>query len=206
MSVPANRWHGHVCSTLLRTGKLGMRPNNSSDGDGHDGKGEPGRAIGAAGGQGRVVLRGRSSGAAERLVEDGVLRLRGVAAGDQPGAVRALCRRPSVSRRRQRHRQYDHLLCARCQELSHGKMIPGVEDFAQKMVGLGDELELLTPQQLRDELGSRVKKSRSLVVLLVDLLDFSGTMLSNSIRDLMGATRSSPWGPRWTCSRSRRRP
>ncbi len=85
-----------------------------------------------------------------------------------------------------RHRQYDHLLCARCQELSHGKMIPGVEDFAQKMVGLGDELELLTPQQLRNELGSRIKKSRSLIVLLVDLLDFSGTMLSNSIRDLIG--------------------
>ena len=73
---------------VLRTGKLGMRPNNSSDGDGHDGKGEPGRAIGAAGGQGRVVLRGRSSGAAERLVEDGVLRLRDVAAGNQPGTVR----------------------------------------------------------------------------------------------------------------------
>ena len=87
---------------------------------------------------------------------------------------------------KERHRQYDHLLCTRCQELSHGKMIPGVEDFAQKMVGLGDELELLTPQQLRDELGSRIKKSRSLVVLLVDLLDFSGTMLSNSIRDLIG--------------------
>ena len=85
-----------------------------------------------------------------------------------------------------RHKQYDHLLCARCQELSHGKMIPGVEDFAQKVVGLGDEQELLTPQQLRNELGSRIKKSRSLIVLLVDLLDFSGTMLSNSIRDLVG--------------------
>ena len=85
-----------------------------------------------------------------------------------------------------RHKQYDHLLCARCQELSHGKMIPGVEDFAQKVVGLGDEQELLTPQQLRDELGSKVKNSRSLVVLLVDLLDFSGTMLSNSVRDLVG--------------------
>ena len=85
-----------------------------------------------------------------------------------------------------RHRQYDHLLCARCQELSHGKMIPGVEDFAQKVVGLADEQELLTPGQLRDELGSKVKNSRSLVVLLVDLLDFSGTLLSSSVRDLVG--------------------
>jgi nitric-oxide synthase len=85
-----------------------------------------------------------------------------------------------------RHKQFDHLLCARCQELSHGKMVPGVEDFAQKVIGLGDERELLTPQQLRAELGSSIKKSRSLIVLLVDLLDFSGSMLSNSIRDLIG--------------------
>lgn len=85
-----------------------------------------------------------------------------------------------------RHKQFDQLLCSRCQDLSHGMMIPGVEDFAQKMVGLGNEKELLTPQQLRKDLGTQIKRSRSLIVLLVDLLDFSGSMLSNSVRDLVG--------------------
>ena len=87
-----------------------------------------------------------------------------------------------------RHKQFDQLLCTRCQDLSHGKMIPGVEDFVQKVEtqGFGDESKLITPDQLRRELGHRVKKSRSLVVLLVDLLDFSGSMFGNSIRDLVG--------------------
>lgn len=85
-----------------------------------------------------------------------------------------------------RHRQRDHMLCLRCQGLSHGRMIPGVEDFAQKVVGFGDGKQLLTPQQLRAELGARIKTSRSLVVLLVDLLDCSGSMLSRSVRDLIG--------------------
>lgn len=85
-----------------------------------------------------------------------------------------------------RHKQFDQLLCVRCQGLSHGKMIPGVEDFAQKSVGLGDEHDLLTPQQLREELGSRIQGSRALIVLLIDLLDCSGSMLSNSVRDIVG--------------------
>jgi nitric-oxide synthase len=87
-----------------------------------------------------------------------------------------------------RHKQFDQLLCTRCQDLSHGKMIPGVEDFVQKVEtqGFDDESKLITPDQLRRELGHRVKKSRSLVVLLVDLLDFSGSMFGNSIRDLVG--------------------
>jgi len=64
-------------------------------------------------------------------------------------------------------------------------MIPGVEDFAQK-IGFGDEHELLTPQQLRADLGRQIQGSRSLIVLLIDLLDCSGSMLSQSVRDIVG--------------------
>lgn len=83
-----------------------------------------------------------------------------------------------------RHRQLDHLLCVRCQDLSHGKMIPGVEDFAQLVEPRGLQKRLATPQELREELQS-VRSSRALIVLLVDLLDFSGSLLSR-VRDLVG--------------------
>ena len=77
-------------------------------------------------------------------------------------------------------RQLDQLLCGRCQALSNGAMIPGVEDFAQKVqqaqqaadteaeagagggaalegavvsgAGFGGSKRLLTPEQLRDSL------------------------------------------------------
>eukprot|EP00889_Picochlorum_renovo_P005635 jgi/Picre1/32665/NNA_008011.t1 len=76
------------------------------------------------------------------------------------------------------------LLCVRCQDLSHGKMIPGVEDFAQLVEPRGLQKRLATPQELREELQS-VRSSRALIVLLVDLLDFSGSLLSR-VRDLVG--------------------
>ncbi len=185
MSVPVNRWHGHVCSTFSgRASSACVRTIRAT-----------GTVTTARGNQ--VVLSARQGDRDASYFED-------VRREPQSDSSKMVCygcgtslqaTNPAQSgfvssaerlEEKARHRQYDHLLCARCQELSHGKMIPGVEDFAQKMVGLGDELELLTPQQLRDELGSRVKRSRSLIVLLVDLLDFSGTMLSNSIRDLIG--------------------
>ena len=105
------------------------------------------------------------------------------------------------------HRQFDQLLCTRCQSLSHGQMIPGVEDFAQTVKyrdahgrveeqdtfndasvldapGLPDRKRLATPDQLRVEL-ERMRDSRALIVLLIDLLDLSGTLLSR-VRDLVG--------------------
>lgn len=89
-----------------------------------------------------------------------------------------------------RHRQFDQLICTRCQSLSHGAMIPGVEDFAQKVdyekegQNNVNMKRLATPQQLRIEL-QRVRESRALIVLLIDLLDCSGTLLSK-VRDLVG--------------------
>lgn len=77
-------------------------------------------------------------------------------------------------------------------------MIPAVEDFSQKLaIANGEDGEdgqdqprsmsgkrLLQPQQLRDQLVGLVSK-RCIVVLLVDLLDASGSFLPK-VRDLVG--------------------
>jgi nitric-oxide synthase len=114
---------------------------------------------------------------------------------------------------KRRHRQLNQLLCARCQALSNGEMIPGVADFQQLVqIEKNDKINttegttenkgeedlsssssrqtgfsaksLATPEQLRDQLRN-VRSSRALVVLLVDLLDASGSMLGR-VRDLVG--------------------
>jgi nitric-oxide synthase len=93
---------------------------------------------------------------------------------------------------KRRHRQQNTLLCARCQALSNGAMIPGVADFQQlksaadaSSPSLGFNAKALaTPDQLRDQL-KEVRSSRALVVLLVDLLDASGSLLGR-VRDLVG--------------------
>ena len=105
---------------------------------------------------------------------------------------------------KRRHRQLNQLLCARCQALSNGEMIPGVADFQQLVqieklnVAEGGQEEnssfqlktgftaksLVTPEQLREQLRN-VRTSRALVVLLVDLLDASGSLLGR-VRDLVG--------------------
>lgn len=97
-----------------------------------------------------------------------------------------------------RHRHLNHLLCARCQALSNGAMIPGVEDFAQQRQKSGNGTSgsertsgfavpkaLVTPEELRQQLRN-VRDTRALVVLLIDLLDASGSVLSK-VRDLVGA-------------------
>ncbi len=72
-------------------------------------------------------------------------------------------------------------------------MIPAVEDFSQKLAA-GDAAtdqirsmsgkRLLQPEQLREQLVGLAKK-RCIVVLLVDLLDASGSFLPK-VRDLVG--------------------
>lgn len=129
---------------------------------------------------------------------------------------------------KKRHKQLDTLLCARCQGLSHGNMIPAVVDFqlqrqivgaslSPSILGMKDErgafTELLpslssdsegcpssasgslfenipvkalaTPEELRRRLQG-VRRKRALIVLLIDLLDASGSTLSR-IRDLVGS-------------------
>ena len=81
-----------------------------------------------------------------------------------------------------KHRHRSQLLCGRCQGLSNGAMLPGVRDFAQR--GYDDDASLMTPDELRSSLEG-VKDIPALIVLLVDLLDVSGSLLGK-IRDIVG--------------------
>ncbi len=76
-------------------------------------------------------------------------------------------------------------MCRRCRDLSHGKMIPAVEDqwALHQQYGTPDR-PLVTPQQLRDQL-LVIREKAAVVVLLVDLLDASGSFLSK-LRSLTG--------------------
>ena len=62
-------------------------------------------------------------------------------------------------------------------------MIPGVQSFGRPPDD--SEKHLLTPDQLRAQL-TCVRSSKAVVVLLVDLLDASGSFFSN-VRQLVGA-------------------
>uniref|UniRef100_A0A061RY59 Nitric-oxide synthase, plant n=1 Tax=Tetraselmis sp. GSL018 TaxID=582737 RepID=A0A061RY59_9CHLO len=82
-----------------------------------------------------------------------------------------------------RHRQLNTALCHRCVALTHGEMVPGVEDFSLRDAENRPRI-LLTPEQLRDQLGG-LRKQHTVVVMLVDLLDASGSFLGR-VRNLVG--------------------
>ena len=98
-------------------------------------------------------------------------------------------------------RQVRRTLCARCQALGHGKMVPGVADWGSRLVQTRgtvvaaekdpaptepawDPELLLRPEELRDQL-KPLRAKKALVLLLVDATDFSGSFL-NRVRDLVG--------------------
>ncbi|KAK9806106.1 hypothetical protein WJX72_001602 [[Myrmecia] bisecta] len=85
-----------------------------------------------------------------------------------------------------KHKQLDQLLCGRCHELSHGAMVAAVEDFTQRSSGAAtiNGRRLVTPEELRRQLAV-VKDTRAIAVLLVDVLDASGSFLSR-VRDFVG--------------------
>ncbi|EIE26295.1 hypothetical protein COCSUDRAFT_26953 [Coccomyxa subellipsoidea C-169] len=84
---------------------------------------------------------------------------------------------------KRRHRQLGTLVCRRCQDLSNGAMVPGVADVWGR--DSEEDLKVLvSPEQLRTQL-ARVREERAVAVLLVDLLDASGSFLSR-VRDLIG--------------------
>lgn len=102
---------------------------------------------------------------------------------------------PETYDTKKKHKQLNQLLCARCQALSNGAMVPGVADFSTDRAlynpqstptGSTDHVlrQLATPEQLRRDL-QEVRNSRALVVMLIDILDASGSILSR-IRDLVG--------------------
>ncbi|CAL8466555.1 g6091 [Coccomyxa elongata] len=84
---------------------------------------------------------------------------------------------------KKQHRQLGTIVCRRCQELSNGAMVPGVADLWGRDSDEGVKT-LVSPDQLRTQL-ARVREERAVAVLLVDVLDASGSFLSR-VRDLVG--------------------
>ncbi|DBA83038.1 TPA: hypothetical protein ACH3X1_006811 [Trebouxia sp. C0004] len=102
----------------------------------------------------------------------------------QPGAAGYVT--PEKYATRLQHKQLNKLLCGRCQELSNGHMVPAVEDFSSRNLS-GLQLAgkaLISPDQLRNQLKG-LAEQRILAVLVIDLLDCSGSFLSR-VRDLVG--------------------
>ncbi|GAB5356331.1 hypothetical protein AAMO2058_000281500 [Amorphochlora amoebiformis] len=106
---------------------------------------------------------------------------------------------------KRKHRQSNQMLCSRCQDLAHGKSIPGVRDLWAKDLEKSTEKQhelrsntylvtdvdgttkrlLVSPEQLRDKLQDLKSKRSSVMVLLVDMLDASGSFLGR-VRNLVG--------------------
>eukprot|EP00468_Gymnochlora_sp_CCMP2014_P009212 CAMPEP_0167746952 /NCGR_PEP_ID=MMETSP0110_2-20121227/4001_1 /TAXON_ID=629695 /ORGANISM="Gymnochlora sp., Strain CCMP2014" /LENGTH=483 /DNA_ID=CAMNT_0007631779 /DNA_START=85 /DNA_END=1536 /DNA_ORIENTATION=+ len=112
---------------------------------------------------------------------------------------------------KRKHKQTSQLLCSRCQELTHGKAVPGVRDLwahdletrvvnkrqPNMETSLSDNEYLVTdisgstqrllvsPEQLRTRLDELKSKRSTIIVLLVDMLDASGSFLGR-LRNLVG--------------------
>ena len=79
------------------------------------------------------------------------------------------------------HRQLDGMmLCARCSDLSHGRMVNAVAGQGGARLQTG----LITPAQLREQLCA-IREKKALVVKVVDATDFHGSFL-NRVRDVVG--------------------
>ncbi|CAI7857567.1 unnamed protein product, partial [Closterium sp. NIES-53] len=84
---------------------------------------------------------------------------------------------------KKRHKQLRSLVCTRCQQLSHGRMVAAVTGHGgYRVTGPADMF--VTAEALRQQL-TYVRGEKALVVKLVDLVDFSGSFLSR-IRDIVG--------------------
>jgi nitric-oxide synthase len=72
------------------------------------------------------------------------------------------------------------MLCLRCADLSHGRMVNAVAGQGGARLSKG----LITPVQLRDQL-THIRERKVLVVKVVDVTDFHGSFL-NKVRDVVG--------------------
>ena len=83
---------------------------------------------------------------------------------------------------KRQHRQLNGMmLCSRCSDLSHGRMVNAVAGQGGAKLSAG----LITPSELREQL-TRIRDEKVLVVKVVDVTDFHGSFL-NRVRDVVGA-------------------
>ncbi|KAK9841484.1 hypothetical protein WJX74_006630 [Apatococcus lobatus] len=110
---------------------------------------------------------------------------------EQPGSAGYI--NQEVYAVKKQHRQLQQVLCERCQALSHGGMVPGVLERSSRQQdppgghSAAQMRRLVSPEELKAQLAG-VRDTKAVVVLLVDLLDASGSFL-NRVRDLV---RSNP--------------
>ena len=89
---------------------------------------------------------------------------------------------PDEYETKRQHRQLNGMmLCSRCSDLSHGRMVNAVAGQGGAKLSAG----LITPSELREQL-TRIRDEKVLVVKVVDATDFHGSFL-NRVRDVVGA-------------------
>ncbi|XP_057765984.1 putative nitric oxide synthase [Salvia miltiorrhiza] len=95
---------------------------------------------------------------------------------DAPGYVE-----PDTYSLKKKHRQLQTVICGRCRLLSHGHMITAVGGNG----GYSGGKQFVTAEELREKL-SHLRHEKTLVVKLVDIVDFNGSFLAR-VRDHVGA-------------------
>ncbi|XP_047080755.1 putative nitric oxide synthase [Lolium rigidum] len=88
---------------------------------------------------------------------------------------------PATYDLKKRHNQLRTVLCGRCKLLSHGHMVTAVGGHG----GYPGGKQFVTAEELREKL-SHLRHEKTLIVKLVDIVDFNGSFLAR-IRDFAGA-------------------
>ncbi|KAL1534898.1 nitric-oxide synthase (NADPH) [Salvia divinorum] len=95
---------------------------------------------------------------------------------DAPGYIE-----PETYNLKKKHRQLRTVICGRCRLLSHGHMITAVGGNG----GYPGGKQFVTAEELREKL-SHLRHEKTLIVKLVDIVDFNGSFLAR-VRDHVGA-------------------
>ena len=165
----AGDWEAELLAALELPHEAGPRTGAAPARPGRDRRSPPAPPPAA------VAVRGECYGCGAALQ---------VGEADQPGHVEL-----EKYLQKRKHKQLRQVLCGRCTRLHQGKMIPGVQDFGAKLEAQENRAagftfkKLIAADALREEL-TPLRRKKVLVLLLVDILDASGSFL-NKVRDLV---------------------